>query len=217
MRTHLITARHHPLRVTSEVHDEARAGKPCASPALTFLHINERYVDIVEQRLGALGQELDILEDTVLSDRTDLDLARLGPVRRELARYHREFASLRTAYHRAIAGRSAHVEGPVAPHLSTLLQAAEDVDRDAAALSDRARLLYEEMDTRIAANTNRSLQTLTILSTLLLPPTFIAGAFGMNVPAIPWANDHGGFWWAVGLCAVVVAGCWAGLKRFGIL
>jgi hypothetical protein len=39
----------------------------------------------------------------------------------------------------------------------------------------------------------------------------------MNVPAIPWANDHGGFWWAIGLCAVVVAGCWAALKRFGIL
>ncbi len=215
--THLVTARHHPLRVASEVHDEARNGKPCASPALTLLRINERYVDIVERRLGALGQKLDLLEDTVLSDRSDIDQAQLGPVRRELARYHREFAGLRAAYHRALAGRHAQAEGPVAPHLAALLQAVEDVDRDAASLSERARLLYEEMDTRIAANANRSLKTLTILSTLLLPPTFIAGAFGMNVPAIPWANDHTGFWWAVGLCTVVVLGSWAALKRFGIL
>ena len=44
-----------------------------------------------------------------------------------------------------------------------------------------------------------------------------AAAFGMNLPSIPWANTHGGFWWAIGLCAVVVAGCWAALKRYGIL
>jgi zinc transporter len=215
--THLITARQHPMRVIDEVHEEAERGPPPVSPALAFVRFNERYVEIVEQRLVVLGQKLDQLEDSVLSDRADLDQAGLGPVRRELARYHREFAGLRTAYHRAMIGKGAHTESPIAPHLPQLLQAAEDFDRDASALSERARLLYEEMDTRIAANANRSLQTLTILSTLLLPPTFIAGAFGMNVPAIPWANDHGGFWWAMGLCAVVVAGCWAALKRFGIL
>jgi zinc transporter len=215
--THLITARHHPMRVAEQVHEQALIGPPPASPALAFVRFNEHYVEIVEQRLGVLGQTLDLLEDTVLSDRTDFDQAKLGPVRRELARHHREFASLRTAYHRAMTGKGANAQSPIAPHLPELLQAAEDFDRDASALSDRARLLYEEMDTRIAANANRSLKTLTILSTLLLPPTFIAGAFGMNVPAIPWANDHSGFWWAIGLCAVVVAGSWVALKRFGIL
>jgi zinc transporter len=51
----------------------------------------------------------------------------------------------------------------------------------------------------------------------LLPPTFVVGAFGMNLPGIPWAGDHEGFWWAIGLCVVVVAGCWAALKRYGIV
>jgi zinc transporter len=215
--THLVTARQHPMRVIDEVHEEAERGPPPVSPALAFVRFNERYVEIAEERLNVLGQKLDLLEDVVLSDRADLDQEGLGPVRRELARYHREFVGLRTAYHRAMTGKNGHAESPIAPHLPELLQAAEDFDRDAAALSERARLLYEEMDTRIAANANRSLKTLTILSTLLLPPTFIAGAFGMNVPAIPWANDHGGFWWAIGLCAAVVAASWAALKRFGIL
>jgi zinc transporter len=101
--------------------------------------------------------------------------------------------------------------------LPELLQDAEDFDRDAGALQERARLLYEEMDTRLAAVTNRSLRILTILSTLILPATFIVGAFGMNLPAIPWANTHGGFWWATGLCVAVVVGCYVALKRFRIL
>ncbi|HTT97554.1 MAG TPA: CorA family divalent cation transporter [Rhizomicrobium sp.] len=214
---YLVTARHHPMRVAEEVHAQSLAGPPPASPALAFVRLNEHYVAVVEQRLAVLTHLLDTLEDQVLSDRADLDQSKLGPARREIARYHREFASLRTAYHRATSGRGAFAQGPVAEHLPALAQAAEDVDRDAAALTERARLLFEEMDARISANANRSLQTLTILSTLLLPPTFIAGAFGMNVPAIPWANDHGGFWWAIGLCTVVVAASWAALKRYGIL
>jgi zinc transporter len=213
---HLVTARHHPMRIADEVREEVQAAPP-PSPADVFVRLNERYVEIIEQRFIALSRRLDHIEDVVLGDEGGgLDKAGLGPVRRELARHHREFGSLRTAYHRALA-RAAHPDSPIFPRLAALLQAAEDFDRDAAALSERARLLYEEMDTRIAAQANRSLQALTVFSTLLLPPTFIAGAFGMNLPSIPWANTHGGFWWAVGLCVVVVGLCWLGLKRFRIL
>jgi Mg2+ and Co2+ transporter CorA len=39
----------------------------------------------------------------------------------------------------------------------------------------------------------------------------------MNLPQIPWAGSFGGFWWAIGLCAVVVGGCWFALKRYDVL
>ena len=42
-------------------------------------------------------------------------------------------------------------------------------------------------------------------------------AFGMNVKAIPWAEDPSGFWLACGLCAAGVAGAFLLLRRFGIL
>jgi zinc transporter len=213
--SHLITARHHPMRVVDEVRSEVQ-GAPPPSPADVFVRLNERYGEVVEQRLGELAHKLDRIEDMVLGEQGRPDQAGLGPVRRELARYHREFGGLRAAYHRALS-RGSHPKSPVAPSLPGLLQGAEDFDHDVAALSERARLLYEEMDTRIAAAANRSLQALTVFSTLLLPPTFIAGAFGMNLPSIPWANTHGGFWWAIGLCAVVVGLCWAALRRYRIL
>jgi Mg2+ and Co2+ transporter CorA len=59
--------------------------------------------------------------------------------------------------------------------LPLLLQEAEDFERDAAALSDRARLLYEEIGNRIADRSNRALSALTAISTLLLLPTFGVG------------------------------------------
>ncbi|HWA92538.1 MAG TPA: CorA family divalent cation transporter [Rhizomicrobium sp.] len=213
----LITARHHPMRIVDEVREETQGLPPASGPAGVFVRLNERYAEIAEKRFAVLSRWLDRVEDRVLGDADSPDRGGLGPVRREIARFHREFTSLRAAYQRAITSKGEKGANPIWPHLPDLAQRAEDFGRDAAALSERARLISEEIDTRIAAATNRSLQTLTIISTLLLPPTFVVGAFGMNLPSIPWAAGQGGFWWAVGLCVAVVAGCWATLKRYGIL
>ena len=216
---HIFTTRHHPMRVVDEVRERIQSGEAAlpTAPVEVFVMLNERFVEIAEKRFAVFSRWLDRLEDRVLGEQGELDRTGLGSVRREVARFHREFAGLRAAYHRAMASRVPIPDNPVTPRLPELLQAAEDFDRDAAGLSERARLLYEEIDTRIAARTNRALQTLTIISTLLLPPTFVVGAFGMNLPDIPWAHSDGGFWWAIGLCVAVVVGSWALLKRYGIV
>lgn len=213
---HLVTTRHHPMRVVDEVREEIERAPP-PEPVDVFVRLNERFVEIAEKRFAVFARWLDRLEDKVLSEQGDMERTGLGSVRREVARFHRQFASLRASYHRAMNSRVPVPDNPVSPRLAELLQAAEDFDRDAAGLSERARLLYEEIDTRIAAATNRSLRTLTIISTLLLPSTFVVGAFGMNLPQIPWANSFGGFWWAIALCTLVVGGCWAALKRYDVL
>lgn len=215
---HLFTARHHPMRVTGEVRNEAESGLPLPSPVAALMKLTEHFVEIVEQRLSAIVHALDSFEDSLLAGRVNLRDDVLGPLRLEVSRYHRTFLAMRSAAYRAMNPRGdGAAANPLWPHLSLLLQDAEDLDRDAGAAQERARLLYEEMETRLNAVTNRSLRILTILSTLILPATFVVGAFGMNLPAIPWANAHGGFWWAVGLCVAVVVACYVALKRFRIL
>ena len=43
------------------------------------------------------------------------------------------------------------------------------------ALQERGRLLHEEIDTQINSATNRSMRALTVISTLLIPPTLVTG------------------------------------------
>jgi len=106
---------------------------------------------------------------------------------------------------------------PLLEHLPVLMQDVEDFDRDAGGLTDRARLIYEEIETRIAATTNRSLAALTVASTLLLPPTLVAGLFGMNVAGLPWSQDKEGFWIVVALCGALIVFSYAVLRRLKIL
>jgi len=153
----------------------------------------------------------------MLGDDEDLEALPLGPARRELSRQHRELLVLRSALGRALTPRTAPRIARLVEQLPRLTHEVEDLDREAGGLQERARLLHEEIDTRIASGANRSMRTLTILSTLLIPPTLIVGAFGMNLPGMPFETGHAGFAKASLLCVGVVAGAYVLLRRWRIL
>ena len=58
--------------------------------------------------------------------------------------------------------------------------------------AERARLLLEELAAQLATATNRNLFALTVVTTVLLPPAFVTGYFGMNTKALPFAAHHTG-------------------------
>jgi len=214
---HLITARRHPVRAVEQLRDAIAHGEELSGPAETLARLQELFAAIVEQRLDVLGGELGKIEDEVLADRDHIGREVLGPLRRELSRYAREFSALRSAIYRATSIRGAALSSPLAEHLPVLQQQAEDVERDAATLQDRARLLYEEIGSRVADRSNRSLSALTVISTLLLPPTFVVGAFGMNVGGIPWGQNGHGFWAGMAVCIALMLLVYAVLRKFRIL
>lgn len=201
---HLLTARRHPLRAAEHLRDQVAGGLALASPAQALARLPEHFAALVEARLVSLAAELGRIEDEVLADRFS-DTKALGALRRELSRYAREFSGLRAAVHRAMSARHGGLtNSPLLEQLPPLLQEVEDFDRDAGALTDRARLIYEEIETRAAATTNRSLAALTVASTLLLPPTLVSGMFGMNLTGIPWGQHPHGFWIVAALIAGVI-------------
>ena len=213
----LITARRQALRIVDEVRRDAERGEPIASPADAVIRIVERYVALAEARLHAAAEALDHVEDRILGDYDEVERLKVGPIRRSLSRDHREHLGLRSALHRACAPRTAHGVSLLSAHLPRLTQEAEDLDRETSSLQDRARLLHEEIDTQITSATNRSMKALTVMSSLLIPPTLIVGAFGMNLTGIPFASSHAGFALASGLCLAVVGGAWWVLRRMRIM
>jgi zinc transporter len=214
----LVTARRHALRVVDEVRRECGRGTSLSGPAAAVTRLIERYVDVAEAGMHAVSEALDTIEDRMMSyEAAELEGVALGPLRREVSRNHREFLALRSALHRAMAPREPHRVPALSDQLPRLAQEAEDLDRESVSLQERARLLNEEIDTRINGATNRSMRALTIISTMLIPPTLIVGAFGMNVPGIPFGTSHAGFIAASILCLVVVVGAWWLLRRMRIL
>jgi zinc transporter len=213
----LITSRRHALRAVDELRRKVAAGLELDHPAEAWGELVERYVELNEVRLHQLSEDVDRIEARLLSEEADPDGLALGPVRRELSRRRREVSALRTALGRAALPRNNAKQALPTEQLPMLMHEVEDFDREVASLQERARLLHEEIDTRIAGDANRSMRALTVFSTLLIPPTLIVGALGMNLDGIPFAHGHGGFLKATLLCFVTVGAALALLRRWRVI
>lgn len=213
----LVTARRRPLRCVDELRRAFAAGSAPACPSAAWAELVDLYCEAAEASLEAKSEDFDRIEDAMLRDDEDVDGRALGPLRRELSRAHRDYLNLRSALNRAAAPRAPHRLERITEQLPRLTHAVEDLDSECRSLQERARLLHEEIDTRIAAGANRSMKTLTVLSTLLIPPTLVVGALGMNLTDVPFANDHIGFTKAMLLCAAIVGGAYVLLRRWKIL
>jgi zinc transporter len=196
----LITVRRQALRVVDDMHRRLIDGRIALSnPLDAFVMLNRRYCEVAEDQIDDIAQRLDSIEDRVLGG-WSIEKLELGPLRRELSRRHREISALRTAYHRAGSRNLQLQDYPLGQHLPSLVQQTEDVDREIITQQDRARLIHEEIDTRITGATNRTLRALTLMSALMMPPTLVVGAFGMNLHGILFSEAPNGFLLALTLC-----------------
>jgi zinc transporter len=98
-----------------------------------------------------------------------------------------------------------------------LSQRLDALDHDIVEFRDRARLLQEEISAATAAQSNRALNILTIITTVILPPTLVTGVFGMNTKGLPFTENPDGFLWALALMLASAIAVYVLMKRIGAL
>ena len=173
----------------------------------------EHIVDAVDEYAEDIAGVLDEIEERILADEPSDERLTLGRIRRTTARLHRQLVMSRSLINRFecdVSGSSATFEIP-----SKLAQRLDWLDSEVVALRDRAHLLQEEVTLKAAEQTNRHLEVLAIVATVFLPPTLVAGIFGMNVAGLPLTQDGYGFLWSMGLIIGASALVYWLLKRAG--
>jgi zinc transporter len=214
----LITARRHAVLVAQDLRRRLQANDArLDTPLAAFRGLCMRYCEVAEDQLDAPADRIDQVEDRVLGYAGGLDQTGIGPLRHDLSRRRRDAALLRTAYVRATARHGAALNPNVAALLPMLVQKAEDLDHEIAALQDRARLIHEEIGTMITTATNRTLHALTVMTALMAPPTIIVGAFGMNLKGILFGDSPMGFAVVCALCAGAILGAYLGLRALKLV
>ncbi|MCU0954733.1 MAG: hypothetical protein MUC37_09030 [Hyphomicrobium sp.] len=214
----LITARRSSLNAAGLTRQRILAGLRVPTVEDLFSIIIEQVVDGLDVYTEKISREVDSLEDRIISGSIGDTRGRLARHRRSTVRLRRHISELRLLFQRIErSGRRADVPERIM-HLATeLLQESELLDRDAASLSDRTRQLQDEVIALLAEETNKHLRVLSVLSIVFLPPTFIAGLFGMNLHGMLFAGHELGFWGAVGLAMLSSVAVLFVLRRIGIL
>ena len=97
----------------------------------------------------------------------------------------------------------------------------DDLDRESARavetvrdIADQVQQIVELADSMKTDRLNATIYVLTVVATVLVVPTLIAGIYGMNFSVIPGARVHAGFWIVILVMVAVSVAVWFGIRRY---
>lgn len=157
-------------------------------------HLLQDQADVLAGIVRQVTQQVDGVEDAIVSGGLNAHRAQLGQLRRVMVRLARLLAPEPAALFRLLQNPPGWIQ---AEHIQRLRESTEAFSvalGDMSSLQERIRLLQEEMAAQIAEANNHSVFILTMVSVLALPINLTAGLMGMNVGGIPWAEHANGFW-----------------------
>lgn len=193
----LVTARVHPIKSADELRLQMRSQVSAASG----IDLVAQLLDIRSSRVKGLANQmttqLDDIEDKILAGNIEQQRELLGRSRRLCARLRREFAPERSDLNRFLHRPSTALAAADREALQSCTDALAFALEEIAELYERAKLLQEELASRLAENTGRNLYVLSILTAVLLPMTLVTGIFGMNVGGLPGLHGGSAFWWVM--------------------
>lgn len=163
--------------------------------------------------LDRVEEEIDLIEDKVLEDPDEELLEKISGLRSDLIEIQRS-----TGPQREMAGKLARMETPLIQEKTRVYF--RDIQDELARLSD-LRTNYRDlisgardMYMNVMSNQmNEIMQTLTIVATIFIPLTFIAGIYGMNFEVMPELSWDWGYYGALGLMGISALGMLYYFKR----
>ncbi|EIC82277.1 transporter [Serratia sp. M24T3] len=210
----VITARHKPVRLIERLFRRLDQFTP-SSPTALLVHLLEEQEDVLEQIVRQANLYVNQIEERLLSGLVKKNRTRLGRMRRQLLRFQRLLAPEPAALFRLMNRPPRWLGTEVVRDLRQFAEEFTVVLNDLVGLTERIRLLQEEISSSQMEQNNRSLYVLTVITVLALPINIVAGFFGMNVGGIPLAANPHGFVLLVLVVAIftAIAGWFALRKR----
>ena len=145
----------------------------------------DRYFIILEK----LGEEIEILEDALITNPESQTLQKIHHLRRETIFLRRAVWPLREVLSSLQRGDSPLVEKTTALYLRDVydhsVQAIETIETFRDMLSGMVEIYMSNVSNRL----NSVMKVLTIIATVFMPLTFLAGIYGMNfkhMPELEW-------------------------------
>ncbi|ARA92407.1 magnesium and cobalt transport protein CorA [Rhodothermaceae bacterium RA] len=135
--------------------------------------------------MDEVGEETARLEEALLSDTADDAQSRLNRLRRELILVRRAVYPVREQLHAFLRSESPLIHPETRPFLKDALEHARQIADTMDALRDLLTSLTDQYTSDLSRRLNEVMKLLTIISTIFIPLTFIAGIYGMNFRYMP--------------------------------
>lgn len=212
-----ISARRSPGHTLHQVHANLQAGRTFPDVVALFTAIIHEFTSATALLMHGVADRLDRMEEQLFDHGEVSGPEALGAVRRELVRLRSQVKPLRAVLVHMLTEPPAWFDDRIAAEGRRTTDRIESLVDDLESLQERANALNDELNGRESRQINKRLTLLSVVSALLLPPTFLTGVFGMNVGGLPWRGTSFGFIDTCALMVISIAAMLVLLRRLRLL
>lgn len=213
----LITLQENPIAdIFQPVRDRLRTGRGFGRTRghdYLLYALLDNVVDRFFPMLESLGESIEELEDELLDQPTQRNLVRLHDLKRALMMIRRNIWPVRELFTTLMRDDC----GLVTKETSIFLRDCHDhTIRLMDVVENYRDLTASMMDiylSGVGMRTNEIMRVLTVMSTIFIPLTFIAGVYGMNFETMPGLKSSAGFTLCI-LGMVALAAAMLGIFRY---
>ena len=213
------SAEHAPAYTCTTLDEMHKQRIEVAKPGLIAYHlvddVAEEFLDLTD----GLNDEIDELEDHVEDLPNAVVRSRLSALRHDLLHIRRVLSPTRDAIHRVVDNRvDTSDEDELFPHeielhfadvYDKLLRASEALELS----RDLVAGVRDYHTAKVANDQNDVMKRLTVVASILLPPTFIVGLYGQNLKGVPEFGWAQGYAWSWGVIVVITVAQLLFLRR----
>lgn len=192
----LVTFQEKPFAIFDVVRERIRSGvgriREAGADYLAYALIDsmvDRYYPITE----GLANQLEDMEEELFEGGEDDVLARLRQIRGRLVLLRRIGWPQREMVHELLREDSPYVSADVQTYLRDTLDHIAQIVELVDSSRDHASALSDEFLSSVGQRTNEIMKVLTLMASVFIPLTFIAGIYGMNFDYMPELRNRDGY------------------------
>jgi magnesium transporter len=147
--------------------------------------------------LEKIGEQIEVLEDELLSDPKPKTSRKIHDLKRELIFLRKSVWPLREVMGRLERGESSLIKEQTKPFLRDVYDHTVHVIDTVETFRDMMSGMMDVYLTSVSYKLNEIMKVLTIIATIFIPLTFIAGVYGMNfkyIPELEWRAGYALAW-----------------------
>ncbi|WGK64749.1 magnesium/cobalt transporter CorA [Croceiramulus getboli] len=197
---YVVTFQEEEEDVFDDIRDRLRHAKGRirgASADYLFYALMDSVVDYYFVVLEELGERIERLENEVYGEVTDDTVRKIQELKREAVKIRRSIYPVREVLNKIEKTQHFLIEGQTMTYFRDLYDHTIQVIETIETYRDTISGLMDAYMSNVSNKMNQVMKVLTIIATIFIPLTFIAGIYGMNfeyIPELQWKYSYFVLW-----------------------
>jgi magnesium transporter len=197
-------------------HEDIREQYFSKGPGYLLYHIVDQAFDYCFPMLRKIGNKLEQLEDEIFSGRSEEVVRDISNVKQEIINFRKIIRPERTVLRDLERTKQRYLTDELEIYFDDIVDASERIWDMLENYKEVVEALEDTNESVLSHRVNDVLRVLTAFSVVILPLTFLASLWGMNV-GVPGEGDIAAFWIIVGAMTALLVGMVAFFRHRGWL